>query len=174
MSSAAKERRASPGVCPLGKAPLAGLEHWAGATNAFSVLPVRRCCRTSRIRPFPFSAGTAFKQQHLSAGHPAPPAEAGQELLWGRLRDRLWGWVSRLLPGRKVQGEEISGCCRLWTTPQLCPRPCYRGVTPLPPSRQELCLWQQCSPATSTLRSKGLVEKVLPRYIPAAGGEERG
>lgn len=133
VSSAAKERGTSPGACPQDRAPLEGLEHWAGATNAFLVLPARRCCRKSRIQPFPFSAGTASKQQHLSAGHPAPPAEVGQELLWGRLRDKLWGWVSRaprVLPGA-ARGEEVSpsgaGCCRLWSTPQPCPRPCYRG-----------------------------------------------
>lgn len=52
---------------------------WAGAANASSVLPVRRCyaLQKSRIRPFPFSAVTASKQEHLHAGVPNPSYGAG-------------------------------------------------------------------------------------------------
>lgn len=181
VSSAAKERGTSPGACPQDRAPLEGLEHWAGATNAFLVLPARRCCRKSTIQPFPFSAGTASKQQHLSAGHPAPPAEVGQELLWDRLRDKLWGWVSRaprVLPGAARGGAGKRGLSQRRRVLQAVEHTSALPKALLQGGHTTAPLLARALPVAAAQpghhQSKDLGGKVLPHYIPAAGGEERG
>ena len=121
---------------------------WAGATNAFSVLPVRRCyaLQKSRIQPFPFSAVTASKQQHLCAGYPTPPTVlAGAGAALAQFQGQGLGLGLQKPPGasRSCQGRcgekgsapGVAGCCRLWSTMKPCPRPrCSGGYTAAPPA----------------------------------------